>query len=74
MTVEYFKRMENGKLLQIWLQKKDEECTKLIPFECSRKYYGEGLKKEELLQIELEEFKTLGWLFNCFDEEEVISL
>ena len=66
----YYKRMEKGKLLQIWLKNEEKDHVKLIPYKCERKYYGEGIKKEELLQIDLEEFRDLGWLFECFGKEE----
>jgi|LakMenEpi03Aug12_release.lakeMendotaPanAssembly.Ray.scaffolds.fasta_scaffold3602995_2 hypothetical protein len=70
----YYKRMEKTKLLQIWLKSEAEDHVKLIPYKCERKYYGEGLKKEDLIEIDIKEFTDLGWLFDCFkkDEDEIL--
>jgi hypothetical protein len=65
MKYSYYKRMEKGKVLQIWLEIVNKEGIKLIPYMCERDYYGEGLKKDELIEIALDEFKDLGRMYNC---------
>ncbi len=63
MNNNYYKRVRDGKVLQIWLEMKEEK--KMIDYTCEMKYYGEGI--DGLIGITLEEFREIGRVYNCFE-------
>jgi hypothetical protein len=65
MNYTFYKKLENNKLKHIWLKLIEKENIKLLPFKCESEYYGEGLKEEDLIPIDKQEFENLHWLFNC---------
>ena len=68
--IKYYKKLNKEKVAQIWLEESNKEGLKLFPYNCEQQYYGEGIKMENLIEIDIKEFQTLGWLFNCFTKEE----
>lgn len=62
--IQYFKRVNNQKILQVWLLKKCDGYDKMVPFTCEREYFGEGIDLQNLQEIDRKEFLDIGWLFN----------
>jgi hypothetical protein len=70
MKYNYFKRMNGDKIIQVWLEIITKDGIRLLPYNCESKYFGEGLKQNELIPISLKDFRDIGWLFGCFNSSE----
>lgn len=64
-TVTYNKRIKGGKLLQLWFIETFENRCKSEYFNIEREYFGEGIPKEEMIEINIDEFKELAAQYTC---------
>ncbi len=68
------KRIVEGKVVQIFLETSEKDFINLIPYSCEAQYYGEGIKRGELIEIDIEEFRELGRIYNCFVKEREAAI
>lgn len=69
---KYIKRLVSGEIRQLWLLIDEEDGQKHIWYKAEAEYYGEGIRKGEMVEIELDEFRNLGRYYNCFEKKELI--
>lgn len=70
----FYKRILSGVVAQLFTITPKGNTESYNWFEAERKFYGEGLKKGELIPITLDEFKEIACKYNCLSAPEPLSV